>query len=327
MKAEKQSAEMKQLDRIKRKSIRSLYDGGTPSLRGTLIKIAALGLLDAFAVFTAYLLLMKRQYIGVAGVLIVAIVVSFLYLRRGGLPAKYLTPGILFLLVFQVYVVVFSGYISFTNFGSMHNSDQASAVNAIRLASYNQIDTDFDSYADSGQDNNQDGVADYTDANGKVIVDAAGNPVGPDAAGAAPAGAVKVPYYTVSVVKDGAGVLGFIATEDLGGGYQRAGDLVVQQRRLGREIGQHVGDLGRVGPGCFHPGLRLGDARGGDQLLGLGDLLDRPGRADSSPQFAQCRCHALLRPSGLLLLRGGLAGLLRGRGLLPALRSFSSRGR
>ena len=213
MKAEKQSAEMKRLDRIKRKSIKSLYDGGTPSLRGTLIKIVALGLLDAFAVFTAYLLLMKKQYIGVAGVLLVAIVVSFIYLRRGGLPAKYLTPGLLFLLVFQVYVVVFSGYISFTNFGSMHNSDRASAVNAIKLASYNQIDTDFDSYADSGQDNNQDGVADYVDASGKVIVDASGNPVGPDQSGAAPAGAVKVPYYTVSVVKDANGVLGFIATE------------------------------------------------------------------------------------------------------------------
>ncbi len=39
MKAEVQSKEMKKLDKIKRKSIKSLYDGGTPSLRGTLIKI------------------------------------------------------------------------------------------------------------------------------------------------------------------------------------------------------------------------------------------------------------------------------------------------
>ncbi|MDE2386628.1 MAG: ABC transporter permease subunit [Actinomycetales bacterium] len=214
MKAEQQTAEMKKLDKFKRKSVKKLYDGGTPGLRGTMIKIIALGIIDAFAVFTAYLLLLKHQYAGTIGVLLVALLVSFLYLRRGGLPAKYLTPGLLFLAVFQVYVVVFSGYISFTNYGSMHNSDRASAVNAIRLASYDTIDSDFDGYQDSGKDNNQDGVADYVDASGDVIVDAAGNPVGPDATtGAPPAGVVKVPYYTVSVVRDGAGVLGFIATQ------------------------------------------------------------------------------------------------------------------
>jgi arabinogalactan oligomer/maltooligosaccharide transport system permease protein len=205
---------MKQLDRIKRKSIKRLYDGGTPSLRGTIVKIVALGILDAFAVFTAFLLLAKHQYLGMAGVLLVALVVSFLYLRRGGLPAKYLTPGLLFLLVFQVYVVVFSGYISFTNFGSMHNSDRASAVNAISLASYNAIDSDQDGYQDAGVDNNNDGVADYTDANGNVIVDASGNPAGPDATtGAAPAGAVQVPYYSVVVVRDAQKNLGYLATE------------------------------------------------------------------------------------------------------------------
>ena len=214
MKAEQQTKEIKQLDKIKRKSVKSLYDGGTPSLRGTVIKIVALGLLDAFAVFTAFLLLAKHQYLGMAGVLLVALVVSFLYLRRGGLPAKYLTPGLLFLLVFQVYVVVFSGYISFTNFGSMHNSDRASAVNAISLASYNAIDSDQDGYQDAGVDNNNDGVADYTDANGKVIVDASGNPVGPDATtGKPPAGVVAIPYYSVKVVRDAKNNLGYLATE------------------------------------------------------------------------------------------------------------------
>jgi arabinogalactan oligomer / maltooligosaccharide transport system permease protein len=213
VKAEKQTAEMKQLDRIKRKSIKSLYDGGTPSLRGTIIKIVALGLVDALALFTAFLLLPKQQYLGMAGVLLTALIVSFLYLRRGGLPAKYLTPGLLFLLVFQVYVVVFSGYISFTNFGSMHNSDRASAVNAISLASYNQVDSDLDGYQDAGVDNNNDGVADYTDASGNLIVDDSGNPAGPDVNGLAPASAVKTPFYSVVVVKDAAGAYGYLATE------------------------------------------------------------------------------------------------------------------
>ena len=49
-----------------------------------------------------------------------------------------------------------------------------------------------------------------------------------------------------------------------------------------------------VGPGRLDPGLRLGDPRRRDQLLGLGDLLDRPGGADTSAQLAQCGCHVRL---------------------------------
>ena len=71
------------------------------------------------------------------------------------------------------------------------------------------------------------------------------------------------------------------------------------QCRLGREVGEHVGDLGGVGPRRRHPGLRLGDARRGDQLLGLGDLLDRPGRLDPPAEFAKCSCHYFFFGAGL----------------------------
>jgi arabinogalactan oligomer/maltooligosaccharide transport system permease protein len=205
VKAEVQSKEMKKLDQIKRKSIKSLYDGGTPSLRGTLIKIIFLALVDGLAVFTAYLLIMKNQWLGAGGVLAVALVVSFLYLRRGGLPAKYLTPGVLFLLIFQVYVVVFSGYISFTNYGSMHNSDRASAVNAIKYSAYSLIDSDQNGYLDTGKDVDGDTVAEMVDANGNVL------PTPAD--GSIPAGAVPVSFYSVAVVTGPGSTLNLLATE------------------------------------------------------------------------------------------------------------------
>ena len=44
--------------------------------------------------------------------------------------------------------------------------------------------------------------------------------------------------------------------------------------------GEHPGDLEGIGPGGFEPILRLGKARRRDQLLGLGDLLDRARGAD-----------------------------------------------
>ena len=51
---------------------------------------------------------------------------------------------------------------------------------------------------------------------------------------------------------------------------------MVQRGFLG-QIGQHFGDLDGIGTGSYDAGLRLGDARRRDQLLGLRDLLYRPG--------------------------------------------------
>ena len=65
---------------------------------------------------------------------------NFVYLTPGLLPAKYLTPGILFLLVFQVFLIVYTVYISLTNFGSGHNSSKDDAVNALLLQSQVRVE-------------------------------------------------------------------------------------------------------------------------------------------------------------------------------------------
>ena len=88
-----------------------LNSGGAPSLRGTLIKIFLLGLVDAGIGFVLFLLVAKEQYAFSIFIAFITVLVNWIYLRRGGLPAKYLAPGVLLLLFFQVYVVFFSGYI------------------------------------------------------------------------------------------------------------------------------------------------------------------------------------------------------------------------
>jgi len=111
-----------------------LYSGGTPSLRGTLAKIFILGLVDAGAGFVLLILIGKQKYGFAIFFGIITLLVNWIYLRRGGLPAKYLAPGVLLLLAFQVYVVVYSGYISFTNYGSFHNGSYTEALDAIQQA-------------------------------------------------------------------------------------------------------------------------------------------------------------------------------------------------
>jgi len=117
-----------------------LYSGGTPSLRGTLAKIFILGLVDAGVGFVLMILFGKQKYGFAIFFAVVALVVNWIYLRRGGLPAKYLAPGVLLLLAFQVYVVIFSGYISFTNYGSFHNGSYTAALDAIQQGAVEPIE-------------------------------------------------------------------------------------------------------------------------------------------------------------------------------------------
>jgi arabinogalactan oligomer/maltooligosaccharide transport system permease protein len=125
---------------VKRKSVKQLYDGGTPSLRGTIIKISLLAVLDAVTIFVAFVLFMREQWLAVAVAVVGMIIVNWLYLRRGGLPAKYLAPGVILLLAFQVYVLFFSAYTAFTNYGSYHNGDQNLAVSAIKAAGFGAVE-------------------------------------------------------------------------------------------------------------------------------------------------------------------------------------------
>lgn len=109
------------------------------SLGGTLAKVVLLGLTDAFAVYVLIALFLNEKWTVLAVAALVTLLINWIYLRRGGLPAKYLAPGVLFLVVFQVFVVVYSGYVAFTNYGDGHNSTKADAISAIQLTAQKRV--------------------------------------------------------------------------------------------------------------------------------------------------------------------------------------------
>lgn len=126
--------------KARRKAAKHLYDGGVPSVRGQIIKIIILGLIDAFAGTIFFALLGKNQITFAVILAAVTLIVNWIYLRKGGLPAKYLAPGVILLICFQIYTVIFSGYISFTNYGSLHNGNYEAALNATMLAAVEPVE-------------------------------------------------------------------------------------------------------------------------------------------------------------------------------------------
>jgi arabinogalactan oligomer/maltooligosaccharide transport system permease protein len=104
---------------------------GTPSVGGMLVKVAVLGLVDALAVFALFTLFVQEAWVVFGIAAVVTLAINYIYLRPGMLPAKYLAPGVVFLAMFQIFVVVYSGYIAFTNYGDGHNASKGDAVDAI----------------------------------------------------------------------------------------------------------------------------------------------------------------------------------------------------
>jgi arabinogalactan oligomer/maltooligosaccharide transport system permease protein len=116
------------------------FGGGNRGILGLVIKIILLGLFDAFAVWLVFALSALQMWMPLAVTVVIAGLINWIYLGKGKrLPGKYLTPGVVFLLIFQIFVVFFSGYIAFTNYSDGHNSTKADAIAVITVAAEKRV--------------------------------------------------------------------------------------------------------------------------------------------------------------------------------------------
>ncbi|WP_315098974.1 ABC transporter permease subunit [uncultured Cellulomonas sp.] len=100
---------------------------------GFLAKLVLIGLVDALGVY-GILAAAAVQSWGIVAFLVLALLVAnWVYFSRRAIPGKYLVPGLLFLLVYQLFVMAYTGYVAFTNYGDGHNSTKADAIEAIAI--------------------------------------------------------------------------------------------------------------------------------------------------------------------------------------------------
>jgi len=64
---------------------------------------------------------------------------TYLYLTKRHVPAKYLVPGTVFLLVFQIFPVLYTFSVAFSNFGDGHRGSKLDAARAIERESLVEI--------------------------------------------------------------------------------------------------------------------------------------------------------------------------------------------
>ncbi|QPZ39026.1 ABC transporter permease subunit [Paramicrobacterium chengjingii] len=110
--------------------------GGITSL---IVKIALIAVIDALSLYALFVSMAQQQWTVFAVILVIAASINIIYFTRGWLPAKYLAPGLVFLLIFQVFVIGYTAYIAFTNYGTGHNSTKQDAVIALVQSAQDRV--------------------------------------------------------------------------------------------------------------------------------------------------------------------------------------------
>ena len=112
---------------------------------GFLLKLLFLAVLNAVAIWATVPLIEGEEWIALAFLVVSTLAIDYVYLSSRTLPLKYLVPGTFFMLIFQVYPVIYSANIALTNYGTGHVLTQEQALEQIaQVPSVTQSGERFD---------------------------------------------------------------------------------------------------------------------------------------------------------------------------------------
>lgn len=112
---------------------------------GKLIKIIFLGVLNVVFIWTALFLYSSQAYWVLLLLLLGAALVNFVFISEKAYPYRYLLPATFFMVLLVVYPIVYTVYISLTNYGTGNILSKEQAVAQLQERSI--LDTEAGNYA------------------------------------------------------------------------------------------------------------------------------------------------------------------------------------
>ncbi len=104
-----------------------------------IVKWGLLALTMAAAVHLVTVMLPQKSWLGIGLVAFVAMGALVIYSSHRHIPAKYLYPGLLLLLAFQIWPIIYTISMSTTNYGDGHMISKADAVTSITSSSVEEV--------------------------------------------------------------------------------------------------------------------------------------------------------------------------------------------
>ncbi|WP_127818159.1 ABC transporter permease subunit [Microbacterium sp. CPCC 204701] len=122
------------------RSATRIAEAASGRMRWLVLKIALLAIVDAVALYAVFVLFLYSEWLVLSLVTAVTLLVNWIYFSRKRIPGKYLTPGIILLVVFQIFTLVYTAYIGFTNYGTGHNGSKDQAIASLMRSSLVRVE-------------------------------------------------------------------------------------------------------------------------------------------------------------------------------------------
>ena len=103
------------------------------------LKIFFLGGVNSFALWSVPVLISNKSYIYAAYIAISTIILDYIFLSKRFIAAKYIIPGALLMVAFQIYPAIYTGYVAFTNFSVGHEFNKETAIDSMISNSYEPV--------------------------------------------------------------------------------------------------------------------------------------------------------------------------------------------
>jgi arabinogalactan oligomer / maltooligosaccharide transport system permease protein len=111
---------------------------GSPT--GLIVKIVLLGFVNAVGIWGISVMIAEPDWALAISAMVALALIDVVYLSKRFIPAKYLLPGTLFLVAFVLYPVIYTIYISTTNYGTGNNLSREQAITQIERRSIRPAD-------------------------------------------------------------------------------------------------------------------------------------------------------------------------------------------
>ncbi|MDO5735458.1 MAG: ABC transporter permease subunit [Propionibacteriaceae bacterium] len=107
---------------------------------GFYVKLILMAFVNAFGVYGILASLPGKDWAVLAFLAVTLVIADYVYFSKRAIPAKYLMPGLVFLAVYQIYVMGNTAYVAFTNYGDGHNDAKQPAITQILKTSDRRVE-------------------------------------------------------------------------------------------------------------------------------------------------------------------------------------------
>ncbi|MBU6347095.1 MAG: ABC transporter permease subunit [Actinomycetales bacterium] len=107
---------------------------------GLVIRILFLGVIDSLAIWAGTHLVVSKNWLALAWLILTTVIINIVYFAKRTKASRWLLPGTILLVIFQIYPVLFTAVAAFSNYSTEHFLSREEAIRGVVASQVQQVD-------------------------------------------------------------------------------------------------------------------------------------------------------------------------------------------